>query len=172
MSKEGSILNFIFAGVVIDILLGSDGVGHDKQKTDGTASSFIKQYYPLAISAGKTYPVPADFTISQAILESNSGTSHLFKNSNNAFGIKANLLWRGNKFMGYRAYDTPEDSFADHSKFLASNSRYKAAFNYTDPLQFAQAVATAGYAEDPQYINKIAKLLPLVQQIKQQLGIS
>lgn len=51
----------------------------------------------------------------------------------------------------FRAYPTAFEGFADHSKFLKTNYRYNAAFQYTDPYNFAREVAKAGYASAPNY---------------------
>lgn len=67
----------------------------------------------------------------------------------------------------FRSYDSPEEGFADHGKFLKNNARYSKAFNYkADPKKFALEVAKAGYATAPNYgkilvdtINNIQKVL-------------
>ena len=67
----------------------------------------------------------------------------------------------------FRKYNTPEESFNDHVKFIQENERYKAALTVkTDPYKFVQALADAGYATAPNYgelmkdmVNSIKKRL-------------
>lgn len=56
----------------------------------------------------------------------------------------------------FRAYDTAAESFIDHGQFIMTQPRYKAAIGIHDPKQFADIVAKAGYATDPNY-DKIWK---------------
>jgi LysM repeat protein len=121
--------------------------------------------------------VPASVTIAQAILESDWGDSRLAWDANNYFGIKAtgNLAsqrvywiraWEvvdGEDVMRdepFRAYTSPEASFADHGRFFLENPRYKTALRLTkDPAAFARAIAAAGYATDPAYAAKLIRLM-------------
>lgn len=59
----------------------------------------------------------------------------------------------------FRAYHNPLESFTDHALFLKSNSRYKEAFKTTEGLEFADAIAKAGYATDPHYATSLRKLI-------------
>lgn len=57
----------------------------------------------------------------------------------------------------FAAYPSPAESFAAHGHFLRNTSRYADAFNHLDaPYAFAQAVAAAGYATDPNYYQILA----------------
>ena len=51
----------------------------------------------------------------------------------------------------FRAYDSAAESFADHGRFLLSQPRYHNAIGIHDPKQFADEIAKAGYATDPNY---------------------
>jgi flagellum-specific peptidoglycan hydrolase FlgJ len=59
----------------------------------------------------------------------------------------------------FRAYPDWLGSINDHAQFLLTNPRYKPAFAYTTGALFAQAVAAAGYATDPQYAAKITSII-------------
>lgn len=59
----------------------------------------------------------------------------------------------------FRVYNTVEDSFEDHGKFLKANPRYSNAFKETDPCEFAKAIAKAGYATAPNYADSICSLI-------------
>jgi flagellar protein FlgJ len=68
----------------------------------------------------------------------------------------------------FRAYDRAAESFIDHGQFIMSQPRYKAAIGIHDPLQFADIIAKAGYATDPNYaktwkqiIGSLSKFIPI-----------
>lgn len=129
--------------------------------------AYIRQNYPFAKSTETQYQVPALFTLAQAALESDFGTSNVALNSNNHFGIKADSSWRGAAYNGYRKYNTVQDSYNDHGKFLVQNKRYDNAFTSSDPFDFAKAIAKSSYSEDPVYYNSVAKVM---KTIRTQLG--
>lgn len=75
----------------------------------------------------------------------------------------------GKKYFKYRVkdyfrkYETPEDCFSDHAKFFTSNKRYQLAMQVSNlPVQFATMVAKAGYATDPDYANKLIKIIGII----------
>ncbi|HEY8476309.1 MAG TPA: glucosaminidase domain-containing protein [Chloroflexota bacterium] len=121
--------------------------------------------------------VPAPVTIAQAILESSWGTSELARAAKNYFGIKATdapgpagVYWVNTReFVNgrfivvrapFRAYETPEQSFSDHGRFLAERPYYREAMAVRDdPRAFANALQKAGYATDPSYASKLLGLM-------------
>jgi flagellum-specific peptidoglycan hydrolase FlgJ len=144
---------------------------------EGFVDTYGQQAYDNSIHSG----VPYEFTLAQAMLESGYGRSGLTTQANNFFGIKANGSWTGatvsfptrEVYNGssvtvqalFRKYATPQDSFADHDKFLRENKRYAAAFNYPkDPYQFLVEVFKAGYATDPLYVT--AEVGPLIRGVQ------
>jgi LysM repeat protein len=138
---------------------------------------FIQAAVPLAQDAQRQTGVPASVTIAQAILESDWGTSRLTRAANNYFGIKAignpnagDVYWSdtwevvdGEDVVvraPFQAYKTAWDSFLDHDQFFLRNRRYAAALLVTsNPQEFAQAIAAAGYATDPAYADKLIALM-------------
>lgn len=68
----------------------------------------------------------------------------------------------------FRKYNSPEDSFDDHSQFFYKNPRYRVALGSAkDPVQFAIQVAKAGYATDPDYANTLIKVIRMIEnQVK------
>jgi LysM repeat protein len=145
----------------------------------GTRSraQFIAAAAVSAQQSQRATGVPASVTIAQAILESNWGDSLLARSANNFFGIKAHSNPSGQavywmeawevvdgedvvRYEPFRAYASPEASFADHGRFFRQNSRYwKALAVADDPRAFAQAIADAGYATDPAYGGKLIRLM-------------
>jgi flagellum-specific peptidoglycan hydrolase FlgJ len=137
------------------------------------ASTGIANYTSFAQLVASTYGIPVDTTLGEAGGESAWFTSDIFKLTNNAFGIEADASWAGDIYQApdgtkYRKYPDVESSFMDYGKFLTSNSRYQPAFdlNTVDPIAFGQAIAAAGYAEDPNYSSKLTSWIKLVQQVR------
>lgn len=59
----------------------------------------------------------------------------------------------------FRAYDNAAESFTDHGLFLRNNPRYEKAFNTTDPREFVEELAAAGYATDPNYAKTLKNII-------------
>lgn len=134
-----------------------------------TQLEYIEQYKDLAISEMKRTNVPASITLAQGLLESNYGNSRLAKKGNNHFGIKCNNNWTGPGIYEnddapnecFRKYDTPEESYKDHSDFLRKGSRYAFLFDYdiTDYKSWSYGLKKAGYATNPIYAEKLIELI-------------
>lgn len=119
--------------------------------------------------------IPLSFTVAQAALESGWAKSELAQKYFNLFGVKADSSWAGptvtlptTEYVGgmpvtqqatWRVYDSWLDSIKDRAAFLLDNPRYAPAFAYTSGATFAQAVAAAGYATDPNYAAKIISII-------------
>jgi LysM repeat protein len=113
--------------------------------------------------------VPASITLAQGLLESRYGLSELATKGNNHFGIKCHNDWQGGKVYHdddrkgecFRKYDSPEQSFRDHSDFLRYRDRYKFLFDLevNDYKGWAYGLKKAGYATDPAYPAKLIKLI-------------
>ena len=128
---------------------------------------YIKTYKDLAIYQMAKYKIPASITLSQAILESSAGTSHLAVYGNNHFGIKKKESWHGETIVNpndgelYRKYETIATSYNDHSLFLTQRPWYKPLFNLsiTDYRGWANGLSKAGYATDKAYATKLIRLI-------------
>lgn len=60
----------------------------------------------------------------------------------------------------FRAYPDYESSFRDYVSFLESNPRYRDVLASADqPKVFAEKLQQAGYATDPQYGDKINRIM-------------
>lgn len=141
------------------------------------ADQYIRDYEHLAVAEMERTAIPASITLAQGMLESGYGTSDLAMNANNHFGIKCHKGWTGETYIHrskentngssiarnscFRAYATPQESYADHSDFLASRSNYSALFlaNTTDYRVWAQGLVEGGYATDPSYAAKLIKTI-------------
>jgi hypothetical protein len=131
--------------------------------------AYIAQYKAIAMKEMKRTGVPASITLAQAILESNSGESNLAKKHNNHFGIKCKSDWTGAKAYQdddakqecFRAYETAEVSFIDHSNFLKNRPNYVDLFllDPVDDTAWAYGLKKAGYATATDYPKKLLKII-------------
>ena len=65
----------------------------------------------------------------------------------------------------FRKYDTPEESFSDHADFFLKNPRYSEALKVkSDPVLFAEAIAAAKYATDPNYAETLKLMVNSVKK--------
>lgn len=65
----------------------------------------------------------------------------------------------------FRKYDTPEECFTDHAQFFFNNRRYKTALEVKhDPYLFADEVAAAGYATDPNYAATLKSIIKTIEK--------
>ena len=90
-------------------------------------SLYIERYADLAVDEMYRSGVPASITLAQGLLESRYGQSELAVKANNHFGIKCHN-WNGGRMYYdddrkgecFRKYDSPEESFRDHSDFFST----------------------------------------------------
>ncbi len=134
-------------------------------------AEYIDRYRDIAVSHAEKYDIPASIKRAQGILESGDGNGTLAREGNTHFNIKvkASDNWRGAVVRHdddapnepFRAYDTPEDSWLDHSEYLDSQPRYDSLFRYgvTDYRSWARGLKNAGYATDPLYAEKLIRII-------------
>jgi Mannosyl-glycoprotein endo-beta-N-acetylglucosaminidase len=108
---------------------------------------------PTIVSHAKKAGIPPSFMLAQAMLESGYGSSPVARGQNNYFGVTTN-----GEGSGYRSYPSAEANIAEQAQRLTSG-RYKAARTARDGHAFAQKVANAGYASDPNYAQKISQII-------------
>lgn len=131
--------------------------------------AYIEQYKTIAMEQEKTYGIPAAITMAQGLLESSAGKSELATEANNHFGIKCTSDWHWETYHHdddeqaecFRKYYHAEDSFIDHSLFLKNRKRYAPLFELdsTDYKAWAQGLKQCGYATDPNYPQKLIRLI-------------
>jgi peptidoglycan hydrolase FlgJ len=144
------------------------------------AREFADQMWPYAADASKATGIPAHFMLGQAALESAWGQRQVRAAdgtpSYNLFNIKAGRGWTGPTVSAttteyvngtavkstekFRAYGSYAESFSDYAKLLQSNPRYAEVLqNAGDAAGFAKSLQAAGYATDPQYAQKLARVI-------------
>jgi LysM repeat protein len=155
--------------ILIAVLFITLGLFLQAAGDDTPQERYIRRYSALAVEEMHRSGVPASITLAQGLLESGSGLSRLAKEGNNHFGIKCHVGWTGKtmyhdddaKGECFRVYDSPEESFRDHSDFLRYRDRYKFLFDLerTDYKGWAYGLRRAGYATDPNYPAKLIKYI-------------
>ena len=143
--------------------------GMQAQRRNSSYVIYIEQYKHLAVKHMKKYKIPASITMAQGLLESGAGNSTLARKSNNHFGIKCHTDWKGGRVYHdddyrdecFRKYRHVEESYDDHSKFIALRSRYAVLFDLhiRDYKGWARGLQKCGYATDKAYANKLIKLI-------------
>jgi hypothetical protein len=134
-----------------------------------TIRNYIEKYRNVAIAEEIRTGVPAAITLAQGIHETAAGTSDLVLASNNHFGIKCKGDWTGAtvshdddaKGECFRKYDSPLDSYKDHSDFLKTRPFYASLFQLdpTDYRGWAYGLKKAGYATNPKYPQILIKII-------------
>ncbi len=159
----------ILWSVFLFLVMFGFGFGATANHRRHTRTEYIDMYKHIAIAHQQRYGIPASITMAQGILESDNGNSILARGSNNHFGIKCKSYWTGRTFTHtddepdecFRAYDTVEESYADHAEFLDSSPRYDSLFDFspTDYKSWARALKNAGYATSPTYTNTLIRII-------------
>ena len=132
--------------------------------------AYVRKYQHLAAAEMETNRIPASITLAQGLLESNIGESRLATENNNHFGIKCfskecrkghctNFNDDHHKDF-FRKFATVQESYAAHSKVLEKD-RYRGLFKLrrTDYKGWARGLKKAGYATDPQYAEKLIRII-------------
>lgn len=162
------VYNKLISVLTIAVLLITSNAFADSNKKF-TRQEYIDQFAQLAIQEMNEYSIPASITMAQACLESSDGNSTLARISNNHFGIKCKSSWTGQTALKdddeknecFRKYNSPIESYRDHSIFLNESARYRFLFDYeiTDYRKWAHGLKKAGYATDPQYPDRLIKII-------------
>lgn len=136
------------------------------------ADAYLEKYAGFAVEEMLRSAVPASITLAQGMLESNYGRSELAVKANNHFGIQCHGdAWKGKRYehmdagelRQFRKYKSVLESYEDHSNFLLKNKRYAFLFELerTDYKGWARGLKKAGYAEDPEYANKLIRVVEM-----------
>ncbi|MDS1310052.1 MULTISPECIES: flagellar assembly peptidoglycan hydrolase FlgJ [Marinobacter] len=141
---------------------------------------FVSTLLPVAETIAADTGISPKLMVAQAALETGWGRHMIRGDGNqpsfNLFGIKADKRWQGDAVTitttefregvpmkeraDFRAYPDYESSFRDYVAFLESNPRYRDVLASADqPDVFARKLQEAGYATDPQYGDKINRIM-------------
>lgn len=153
--------------------------GQPQSGAGSATQDFTTTMWPHAAAASQQTGIPAQFLIAHAALESGWGRSEPRypdgRGSHNLFGIKAGANWTGptvsattTEYVGgnaerrterFRAYASYAEAFADYANLLRSQPRYAQVLGVQDAAGFARGLQNAGYATDPQYGNKLLRVI-------------
>jgi flagellar protein FlgJ len=117
--------------------------------------------------------------VAQAALETGWGRAELRRAdgtpSHNLFNIKAGSDWKGavvevpvkeyangrayTENARFRAYGSYEEAFRDYANLLRNSPRYAEVLGQQDGAGFARSLQQAGYATDPMYADKLARII-------------
>lgn len=149
-----------------------------------TQQDFVNRMWPLAKQASVSSGVPTQLILGQAALESGWGKREIRLadggNSFNLFGIKATSEWKGKvaevmtteyvngvahqEVARFRAYASYGEAFRDYANLIGTNPRYADAMHKnTDAVGMAHAIQKAGYASDPQYAEKLVRVMEMIE---------
>ena len=143
------------------------------------SQTFLSRMKEHAIAASNATGIPAKFLLGHAALESGWGKGEIRtadgSPSHNLFGIKAGRNWKGatvdvttteyvdgaprKMVQTFRAYASYAQAFQDYASLLQNSPRYAAVLKQSDGAGFAQGLQRAGYATDPQYAEKLTRIL-------------
>ncbi len=153
--------------------------GASKLRKFNSPDEFITEMLPIARKYAPMLGLDPKILVAQAALETGWGRAIMHSesgdNSHNLFGIKTHG-WQGkavesttHEFSAgerikqndfFRGYDSYDESFSDYLQFLTTNPRYREALSHaSDPQAFVKGLQEAGYATDPNYADKILKIL-------------
>lgn len=144
------------------------------------AEEFARDVWPHAERTAKALNVAPEAILAQAALETGWG-KHVIPAQDgaasfNLFGIKSGSGWDGEEVVRstlefengvprpeqarFRSYSNVASAFADYREFLSENPRYSGVRDHGDNgAGFARALQDSGYATDPQYADKISRIM-------------
>ena len=162
------------------VAAGSPTVQRTPLRPPASAQEFVDRVTADAKAVEASTGIPAAFMISQAALETGWGKKEIKmadgSNSFNLFGIKAGSNWKGptteittTEFVNgkstkvkasFRAYSSYEEAFNDYAKLMKESPRYQnVVASGGNAKGFANSLQKAGYATDPQYAEKLGRVI-------------
>ena len=151
------------------------------------AAAFVNTHQGAADAAEKATGIPAAFMIAQAAHETGWGRKEIRhadgSTAFNLFGVKAGANWKGpvaetttTEFIGgvahkvvqkFRAYGSYAESFADYARMMKDSPRYAGVVAAGGSAAgFAQGLQRAGYATDPAYAAKLARVIDTTLRVQ------
>ena len=147
---------------------------------------FVRRLTPSALQASRETGMPAQLMLGQAALETGWGQREIRLpdggNSYNLFGVKAGGNWSGKvaevttteyhngvpskQVEKFRAYGSYAEAFSDYAHLLRDHPRYAGVIQQGQGVEVAaHALQSAGYATDPNYADKLVKVMNRISAI-------
>jgi len=165
-----------------DVRVGSgsgsrNGAGSSYGSEEGR--DYVNRVWPHAVEAARTLGVPPRFLVAHSALESGWGKAEIRladgSSSYNVFGIKAGRGWQGPSVdvqtteyvdgvaqtvqAKFRVYGSYGEAFQDYANLLRNSSRFSGVVGQQDGTQFARTLQQSGYATDPNYAEKLGRII-------------
>jgi flagellar protein FlgJ len=161
------------------------GIKNSSQSTP-LQQDFVHRMTAYAAQASRETGVPTHLILGQAALESGWGKHEIRmadgSTSFNLFGIKAGGSWNGKvaevttteyhdgiagkQVEKFRAYSSYTEAFSDYARMLRDNPRYAQVLQSGQGNPgLAHAIQRAGYATDPNYADKLEKVMNRINMI-------
>ena len=153
MRQTTKIQALITGALTAVLLLLAALPGYSQQQQ--TREEYIEKYKDAAIQSMKTHGIPASITLAQGCLESADGNSDLAVRANNHFGIKCHNDWKGPTY--YKKGDDRGRSC--YRKRYGQRYAFLFDLQITDYKGWSHGLKKAGYATDPQYAQKLIKII-------------
>jgi flagellar protein FlgJ len=164
----------------------ANGIKSSPSQPTPLQQDFVRRMTPHAVQASQETGVPTHLVMGQAALESGWGRREIRlpdgSTSFNLFGIKAGGNWNGKvaevvtteyhngiaskQVEKFRAYSSYTEAFSDYAHLLRDNPRYAQVLQsgQGNP-ELAHALQQAGYATDPDYADKLVKVMNRINTI-------
>ncbi len=163
-----------------------NGMKNSPSQPTPLQQDFVRRMTPHAVQANQETGVPTHLVLGQAALESGWGKREIRMSdgstSFNLFGIKAGSNWNGKvaevvtteyhngiaskQVEKFRAYSSYTEAFSDYAHLLRDNPRYAQVLQSGQGSpELAHAVQRAGYATDPDYADKLVKVMNRINTI-------
>jgi flagellar protein FlgJ len=187
LSPEGQLLR-LRSGEVAGAVAEAGGAVAEAGAKAPHQQAFLDSIQPWAREAAERLGVAPELVSAHAALESGWG-QHPLRNGNgasshNLFGMKAGARWQGavaesatteyvqgaavKTSARFRSYPDQASAFRDYAQMLIDNPRYRGALGAGNDAQaFAQGLARGGYATDPAYAAKLARLATRLQGVSE-----
>ncbi|MBR9923042.1 MAG: glucosaminidase domain-containing protein [Bacteroidetes bacterium] len=124
--------------------------------------AFIERFVRLAIAEKEKFGIPASITLAQSMLSSKAGESGLAVEANNFFGQLCANGQSCYKLAGksFANFDTPWESFREHSKLLRSDDFQSLYRHRADDYEaWAYGLVQTGYYPDESYARKLIQII-------------
>lgn len=163
-----------------------NGMKNSSSQPTPLQQDFVRRMTPHAVQASQETGVPTHLVMGQAALESGWGRREIRlpdgSTSFNLFGIKASGNWNGKvaevvtteyhngiaskQVEKFRAYSSYTEAFNDYAHLLRDNPRYAQVLQSGQGSpELAHALQRAGYATDPDYADKLVKVMNRINTI-------
>lgn len=173
--KENAKIPIVALDASVDTV---EQVSSEKTTNLQSMKEFIEALLPHAQKVANVIGLDPKVLLAQSALETGWG-KHILQHedgvsSHNLFGVKADKRWEGERILAqtleyaddqaqkikanFKSYNNYLDSFIDYLNLLKNKRYEKALENTHDPKAFLTELHKAGYATDPNYVEKIMSI--------------